>query len=457
MRLVIRGGKVFDPGSGWDGEEQDLFIQDDRIVAQLDDWDQVIAAQGLAVTPAAIDLRSPAAGYGQNYLRLWGCLPTPQELGETYALQGYTHIHEPFLTLATANYVHRELAAIPIVDTSASFLLNLREMDIWFKAADKLPEVIAAGAYLVEHTRTLNLRVVEPFIRYRQDFYIHRTLSTEAVLAVLVELADSLESRIILETTPELLLLSPAPQKFHLAALGPALVNDEVMDRASQLLEAGMSADMGLLPPVRQPDSSKLPVKIDLGWFQPFHLTACPEPDAGRRILQVALAGRRDNLAFSAASLLHTPAASLPLLVSWLTEPTVRQRDWGEVLPEQAYSFQDWLWSTRTLPAKHLGLADRGHLRPGARADVAMYDLPPDGNPAPWQENSVRCRVLLKAGEIVVNNYQLVAPQVGKATFYRGTGGKTNQLVADICQYRSFRPENLWVQPHLGVHWQQVA
>ena len=101
--------------------------------------DQIIDARGLAVTPGAIDLRSSVAGYGHNYLRLWGALPSPRQLGESYALLGYTHIHEPYLTVATANYVHHELAAIPIVDTSASLTLNLRDFDLWLRDAAHVP------------------------------------------------------------------------------------------------------------------------------------------------------------------------------------------------------------------------------------------------------------------------------------------------------------------------------
>ncbi len=455
MRLVIKGGKVFDPSSGWDGAEQDLFIENGRLVAQLPEVDQVIDAHGLAVTPGAIDLRSPVAGYGQNYLRLWGALPSPRELGESYALLGYTHIHEPFLTIQTANYVHQELAAIPIVDTSASLTVNLRDLDLWLQDAKNISEVSAAWAYLLENCRALNLRVVEPFVRYRQDFYLHRTLSLESVLDILVRLIELSGSRITLETTPELLAADlPALPEFHLSALGTALVNDTLLEKALQHLENGVYGDMGLLPPVPRTGLPPLPVRIDLDWFKPFDLNVPLKPEVAHRALQLALTGRKDHLAFSVATLTQTPVSSFPLLFAWLGKNDCRQRDWGKNLPEANYTVNDWLQSTRTLPAQHLGLSDKGHLRPGARADVALYDFPAGGTLPSWPESFRRCRLLLKAGEMVVNNFEVVNYRVAKTSYYRRTQTLPNHLVADICRYRSFRLENLFVRPHADVHWQ---
>ncbi len=314
--IAIRGGKIFDPSCGWDGVERDLFIANGRLVDRLDDVAQVINAQGLAVTPGAIDLRSSVAGYGQNYLRLWGALPSPRKLAESYARLGYTHIHEPFLTVATANYVHQELAAIPILDTSASLTLNLRDFDTWLRDAANFPEMSAAWSYLLEHSRALNLRLVEPFVRYRQDFYFHRTLSLESIVELLSRLLEFSDSRITLEATPDLLAAAlPVHPRLHLEALGPALLNDELYDKARQHLENGLSADMGLLPPALPPGLPTLPVKIDLGWFQPFDLINIPSPEVARRALHLALSGSRENLAFSVANLVQTPVTRLSAVV----------------------------------------------------------------------------------------------------------------------------------------------
>ena len=129
------------------------------------------------------------ATYGLNFLRLTNGAPSLRELGETYALLGYTHVHEPFLTAWTAGYVQRQLADLPVVDTSASLVLNLRELDLWLRSPEHLEEVGQTLLHLLAETRALNFRVVEPFVRYRQDFYAHRTIAPEPALAVLADLA----------------------------------------------------------------------------------------------------------------------------------------------------------------------------------------------------------------------------------------------------------------------------
>ncbi len=455
MRLAIVGGRVFDPASGWDGQERDIYLADGRVVDFLPAVDQVINARGLAVTPAGLEIRSPVAGFGQNFLRLWGGLPSPAELGHTYALLGYTHVHEPCLTLPTANYVHQELAALPIVDTSASLAINLRDVDLWLQDPQKLADVGEAWAYLLESTRCLNLRVVEPFVKFRQDFYRYRALTEEVVVNRLLTIREQMRLPLTMEATPALLTLNlPVHPGLHLSGLGAALTDEALLDRALHLLATGLTADMGLLPPAPRPGFPSRPVQVDLGWFQPFDLLPELEPQVARRALRLAVQGKEWRLAFSVASLLSLPLSSFSQVFAWLGDAASRRRDWGDVQLEGTHSFTDWLRATRLLPAQYLGLTDRGHLQPGARGDVALYDLLGSDT---WAKNCQRCRLLFKAGELVVHNYEVVQPHVAKATYYRRTQAVPNKLVADLCQYRSLRPENLQVRVQPHQHWQQVA
>jgi hypothetical protein len=57
---------------------------------------------------------------------------------------------------------------------------------------------------------------------------------------------------------------------------------------------------------------------------------------------------------------------------------------------------------------------------------------------------------------MVIEDFELVRPEVPKATYYRRTGAAAGPLLADICQYRSFRPENLWVADELGGVWVEL-
>jgi formylmethanofuran dehydrogenase subunit A len=394
------------------------------------------------------------ATYGLNFLRLTNGAPSLRELGETYALLGYTHVHEPFLTAWTAGYVQRQLADLPVVDTSASLVLNLREFGLWLRSPEHLEELGQTLLHLLTETRALNFRVVEPFVRYRQSFYAHHSIEPEPALAVLADLARITGLPLSLEASPEVLRANlPEPGAFHLSALGPALTDDDLVEAALAHLEAGATGDLGLMLPGPQPPQTPLPVRIDLGGFRPLDLNPPLEAAAGRRALALALCCQGSQAAFSGAGLLRAPVAEYPRLFSWLWDHAARRQDWGDDLGAGRYSLSEWVWATRTLPARLLGLEDRGRLSPGARADVAIYDVPTYAPPGQWHTYLGRCRTLLKAGEVVVDNFSLVHPEVPRATYYRETGAAATPMLAEICQFQSLRQENLWVREGLGGPW----
>jgi formylmethanofuran dehydrogenase subunit A len=454
MRLKIAGGRLYDPACGWDGEVGDLYIESGRLVAPLAEVDRVIEARGQVVTPAGIELRGQVATYGLDFLRLTNGVPSLMELGESYALLGYTHVHEPFLTAWTAGYVQRQLAALPVVDTSASLVVNLRELDLYLNSPEQLEEVGQTLRFLLTATRTLNFRVVEPFVRYRQDFYAHRAIELERALEILSDLARKLGQPLALEASPELLRARlPEPKAFHLAGLGPALTDDELVEAALAQLEAGATADLGLMLPGSQGGQSHLPVRIDLGWFRPLDLNPPGNEVAGRRALALALCCKGSHVAFSGANAAQAPVAEYPRLLSWLWDHAARRQDWHDDLGGRHYSLSEWVWATRSLPARLLGLEDRGKLSAGARADVAIYDVPTYTPPGQWQHYLGRCRTLLKAGELVVDNFSLVNPGVSRATYYRQTEAEATAILTDVSQFQSCRWENLWVAEGLGGPW----
>jgi len=452
MRLKISGGRLFDPAASRHGEVRDLYVDGGRMVPHLSRVDRVIEARDRLVAPGGIDLRGQVATYGLNFRRGAGGLPTVRELGERYAALGYTHVHEPFLTLYTANYVHCQLAALPVVDTSASLVLNLRDLDLWLASPDRRQEIKETVAFFLDRTRALNLRVVEPRVRYRQEFYAHRQVPGAAALEVLADLARVQQVPLNLEAASEVLRAElPEPRAFHLAALGPALREEELLEAALRQLQQGASADMGLMDPFGAGQAGA-DIRVDLGWFEPLNLSPSADKDAARRALGLALQYQGEGLAFSGAAASVAGVEAFPRLFSWLGNRLARRRDWGEDLGSREYSVSQWVWATRVLPARLLGLTDRGSLRAGARADVAIYD-PAPGAAGQWPG---RCCTLLKAGEMVVENYTLINPEVARATYFRSTEAQATPLVEEICQYRSFRPENLWVQPELEVEWKQV-
>ncbi len=456
MRLKIAEGCVYDPVSGWHGEARDLFINGDRLTARLTAVDRTIDAKGRTVLAGGIDLRSQVATFGVHLLHLFNGRPPLSELGPAYAALGYTHVHEPFLTLVTAGLVHRQLAALSVVDVSASLVLNLRDLDLWLQDRDRRPEVAQTIKYLVEKTRSLDIRLAEPFVRHRQEFYRHRSLETEACLEILTELALAHGLKFTVEATPEV-LYAPflEPRVFHLAGLGQALINEEALESALGRLEAGISADCALAFPRR--NSHGPPVRVDLGWHQPLDLRPDFSEPQARRALHLALGYQGPNLAFSALGPAHSPAQDYPEMFAWLLNRTARQADWQQSMEARQWSLSEWAWATRALPARVLGLADRGCLKPGARADVAIYDIPRKAAGEVLTASLGRVHTLIKAGEVVIDNFELVKPQVAKAAYFRQTKTPATSLVEEICQYRSFRPENLWVPDELGGPWVGIS
>lgn len=449
MRIKIAQGRVFDPSHDWQGQVRDLFIDGDRVVSRLSKVDRVIDARDQAVVAGGIDLRGQAATYGLNFLRLWGLAPSPAKLGEMYAALGYTHVHEPFLTLATAAYVHRELAALPVVDGSASLVINLRNLDLWLKDGERRAEVAPTLQFFLEKTRALNFRIVEPWVRHRQEFYAHRALPLEGALEILARLAEELGTTFMVEASPEILRAAlPEPRAFHLSALGPALEDDDLIDAALSHLERGTSLDVGLLWPGGAEAAEGLPLQVDLGLCRPLSFRPPPDRDRARRALLLALSLADKPAAFSGAGALGAPLAHYPDFFAWLGDREARQEFWGDEVSPGQYSFSQWVWASRSLPARLLGLADRGHLGVGARADVALFDLPA-GAEDDWPTRSKRCRTLIKAGVIVVEDFRLVFPEVPKAVCCRRTGAKPPPLVDELCQYLSLRPENLWLSADL--------
>lgn len=457
MRLKIAGGRVFDPAQGWQGETRDLYIDGERLVSRLPRVDTVIEAHNQAVVPGGIDLRGQVATFGLNFLRLWGAVPPHGKLGEIYALQGYTHVHEPFLTLATAGYVHRELAALPVVDVSASLVVNLRDLDLALKDSERLGELAETLGFLQEKTRTLNFRVVEPWVRHRQEFYRHRTLPLAETLEVLARLAGKLNTTLILEASPEVLESAlPEPRAFHLSALGPALSADGLVDAALAHLERGVTADLGFIWPQEISGSNGIPAQMDLGLWRPLSLKPAARRQQARRALLLSLSAGDTQAAFSAAGAVQGPVVNYADFFSWLGDRQARREYWGEEVQGGHYSFFDWVRATRTLPARFLGLADRGHLGPGARADIAFYDLPPEAE-GRWPERVRGCRTLIKSGLLLVENGRLVRAEHPKAAWYRRTGAAATPLAEELCQLRSLRPENLWRLEELeDAAWAEV-
>jgi formylmethanofuran dehydrogenase subunit A len=119
------------------------------------------------------------------------------------------------------------------------------------------------------------------------------------------------------------------------------------------------------------------------------------------------------------------PFTTYPDILRLLMDAGERDR-WMERLSKEAlemtglreirreYSLAEIATMTRAAPAQLLGLPDRGHLGPGALADVAVYDDLPD-RAAMFR----RAHLVFKSGELVVRDGEVVNARPGRTVSVR--------------------------------------
>ena len=156
------------------------------------------------------------------------------------------------------------------------------------------------------------------------------------------------------------------------------------------------------------------------------------------------------------------PFTSYPDLSALLMSRDLRAQ-WLEKLPEDAralttpgaitreYTFNDIAVMTRAAPAALLRLRDRGHLRPGARADVALY------RPGADRAQTFRAAAYVhKDGDLVVRDGEVARYRFGRAVHVAASvEAQMRKRMTDYNEDRSglspglFRvPETAVARPH---------
>lgn len=137
------------------------------------------------------------------------------------------------------------------------------------------------------------------------------------------------------------------------------------------------------------------------------------------------------------------PFTSYPDLFALLMDRELRAQ-WLGTLPAEAvkmstlasitreYTWPEIATMTRAAPARLLGLADRGHLAPGARADIAVY------RPQADKAQMFRAPALVfKDGTLIARDGAIVAEHMGRVLhtapgFDRAIDGRMAQFYDDI-------------------------
>lgn len=140
--LLIKGGTLYDPKNGVDGEVRDIWVQDGRVIDAPSDpsvkADKTIDAAGYVVMPGGVDMHCHIAGPKVNMARKMmpdekrvspmvkrgrmtrsgttGSVPSTWATGYLYAGLGYTTAFDAAVPPLAARHTHEELEDTPVID-----------------------------------------------------------------------------------------------------------------------------------------------------------------------------------------------------------------------------------------------------------------------------------------------------------------------------------------------------
>lgn len=496
IALRIRGGRVYDPQNGIDGEIRDVWIDDGRIVAPPAEAEAVrvalaIDAAGRVVMPGGVDMHchiaGPAVNRGRRLLargptasvdgrrpadHLTPRLPT---VGERYALLGYTTAIEAAIAPSGARQCHAELADVPNLDRGLLLLLANHELLMQLLERGEREAAREVVAWLLRQNGAYGIKAVNPGgvshwlstaegIREFSRPIPGRKVSPRQIVEFLAETADELHLphalhlhcnqlgtpgnvAMTLETSRAL-----AGRRHHLThvqfhAYGPETADGMFTSAAAEICEhlaayPEVTADVGQ---VMFGEALTLTADAETEYFL-WRLTGRPyvnvEMDLETGCGVTPWEYRRDSRLHASQWIIgmelfllspdpwrlvlstdHPNGGSFlayPTLIAQLMDRSLRTAALERVdrrLAERSalrdlereYTLSEVAQVTRSAPARILGLTNKGHLAPGADADLTVYTEQADKEAMfrrPW--------LVVAGGEVLVDEGELRGQRTGR-------------------------------------------
>lgn len=532
-RLRIRGGRVYDPQNGVDGEVRDVCIADGRVADDLPAGAPVLDARGLVVMPGGVDIHCHIAGPKVNLGRrldpqrrrgdvlprrtvegdgapavlrsgTGGIVPSTFATGYRYAGLGYTTAFDAAVPALGARHAHHELDDTPVIDKGFYLLLGNDDFLLHLLESGAEERVPGHVANMLRATRGYAVKVVNPggvlawkggqvvdtldqpvgeggvtprrivraisgavdALRLPHPMHIHcNDLGQPGNCATTLDTMRALEGRRAhfahvqfhsyggerggrpVSGARELIEYVNAHPELS-ADVGQVMFGDVMTMTADTRVEfllhqltgnkwvdvdLELESGCGVVPYAYRERNyvHALQWAIGLEWFL---LSADP--------WRVVLSTDHPN----GGSFL-----SYPRLIRLLMDRSFRDEQIARVHPEavaataladglaREYSLGEIAVITRAGPARQLGLRRKGHLGPGADADVTVYA--PD---ADWERMFSTPRWVVKAGEIVVEDGQV----------RREHYGSTLHVVPEADREAEARFRE-WVRGRGTVDWEQ--
>ena len=513
MSIVrLRGGRVYDPVNGVDGEQRDVYIRDGRIVHAPADGtvDRDYDAQGMIVMAGGIDLHSHIGGGKTNlsrlllpedhrddaprdasyeavqdergrYLRMPSCgVCTPGTLatGYRYAEMGYTAAFEPAMIASNARHAHLEMGDTPIIDHGAYVMLGNDELLLQMLAAkDDFERVRDYVGWTMHASRALGVKVVNPggisAFKFNQrsldvdEAHTHYGITPRDVLRALTRaltelrvphplhvhasnlgVPGNIDSTIATMDAADGLPIHLTHIQFHSYGTegprkfssGARAIADAVNARPNVSIDVGQiifgqtvtaSGDTMMQfknAPLARPHKWIVgDIECDAGCVVvPFRYREQSYVNALQWIIGLEIFLLVDDPWRVSMTTDHPnggPFTSYPHLIRLLMDKPFRDAQIDRLHPEakiasalpelkREFSLYDIAIITRAGPARLLGLKDRGHLAPGAAADIAVYRDDEDR-----ERMFTSPAYVFKDGELVARDGNLVSTPTGGIHF----------------------------------------
>jgi formylmethanofuran dehydrogenase subunit A len=508
----LRGGRVYDPANGVDGEQRDVYIRDGRIVDAPADGavDRDYDAQGMIVMAGGIDLHSHIGGGKTNlsrlllpedhrddaprdasyeavqdergrYLRMPSCgVCTPGTLatGYRYAEMGYTAAFEPAMIASNARHAHLEMGDTPIIDHGAYVMLGNDELLLQMLAAkDDFERVRDYVGWTMHASRALGVKVVNPggisAFKFNQrsldvdEAHTHYGITPRDVLRTLTRaltelrvphplhvhasnlgVPGNIDSTIATMDAADGLPIHLTHIQFHSYGTegprkfssGARAIAEAVNARPNVSIDVGQiifgqtvtaSGDTMMQfknAPLARPHKWIVgDIECDAGCgIVPFRYREQSYVNALQWIIGLEIFLLVDDPWRVSMTTDHPnggPFTSYPHLIRLLMDKPFRDAQIDQLHPEakvasalpeltREFSLYDIAIITRAGPARLLGLKDRGHLAPGAAADIAVYR-----DDADRERMFTSPAYVFKDGELVARDGNLVSTPTGGIHF----------------------------------------
>ena len=187
-RLCVKGGTVYDPKNGVDGEVKDIWIENGKVVEPPSDpgakADRTVDAAGYVVMPGGVDMHCHIAGPKTNTARKMmpddkrkarviqrtehtrsgtvGAVPSTWATGYLYAGLGYTTAFDAAVPPLAARHTHEELEDTPVIDKGFYVMMGNNHYVMNQLAANEPEKLKAYVAWLLGAAKGYACKLVNP-------------------------------------------------------------------------------------------------------------------------------------------------------------------------------------------------------------------------------------------------------------------------------------------------------